>query len=100
MVDVAASCLPQSGEILYNQEEFSSNNCFKCMYLEERLKVTLSELSSIQLAINLLYNEINETHTESEVISNSIAMKDDHVGVKLPSNWYTIKSNLTEPVTN
>jgi hypothetical protein len=62
MADVAASCLPRSGEILYNQEEFSSNNCFKCMYFEGRLQVTLSELSSLQLTIKLLYNELNETH--------------------------------------
>jgi hypothetical protein len=29
---------------------------------------------------------------ESEVMSNAIAMKKAHVGLKLPSNWYTIKS--------
>jgi hypothetical protein len=92
MADLAVSSLPQSGEILYNQEEFSSDNCFKCMYFEERLIVTLCELSSLELAIKLLYNQINETHTESEVILNSIGMKDDHVGLELPSNWYTIKS--------
>jgi hypothetical protein len=67
------------------------------MYLEGRLPVTLSELSSLQLAMKLVYNELNETHTESKVISNSIAMKEAHVGLKLPSNWYTIKSKSNRP---
>lgn len=38
-------------------EEFRPNMCFKHIYLEDHLQATLSELCSLQLAINLLYSE-------------------------------------------
>jgi hypothetical protein len=72
MADAVFSNLYRSGKDSHINEEFCANTCFKCIYLEERLQATLSELSSLQLAIKLLYTESNTIHTESEVRPHSV----------------------------
>jgi hypothetical protein len=51
----------------------------------------LSELSSLQLAIKLLYTESNMTHTENEVRSHSVVT---HNETSLSPTWCNTKSKL------
>jgi hypothetical protein len=86
MADVSSN-LHWSEKVSYVNEEFCSDTCLKCIYLEERLQV-MSELSSLQLAIKLLYTESNVFHAESEVRSHSVSAHDVTL---LPSTWCTIQ---------
>jgi hypothetical protein len=47
-------------------KSFFFQTCFKCIYLEERLQATLSDLTSLHLVFSLLYSE-STFYSESEV---------------------------------
>lgn len=65
--------------------EQCADKCSNCAELESQLQMTLSELSSSQLIIELLYKELNETVTKYEVMSNTSAVNGTHDEFKLPT---------------
>jgi hypothetical protein len=50
---------------------YGAHKCSKCTELENNFQDALSELSSSQLIIKLLYKELKETITKLEVMSNT-----------------------------
>jgi hypothetical protein len=56
--DCVVSLCPRFDQLDYKQCAYKCSNCAE---LESQLQMTLSELSSSQLIIKLLYKELNET---------------------------------------
>jgi hypothetical protein len=73
----------------YEQEVYGSHKCSRCTELENNLQVALSELSSSQLIIKLLYKELKETAAKYEVMSNATTGKVNWDGCKSRNRWST-----------
>jgi hypothetical protein len=89
LADAVCSSIYRSDKLLNLNEELCLNTCYKCIYLEERLKAILSELCSMKLAIELLYTELNKSHIDSEVRAHPVLA---HNEVSVSSPWCTAQS--------
>jgi hypothetical protein len=85
MADVAASCLPWSGEILYTQEEFSSNSCFKCKLDSGINSHSNPHPTTLDSGIN---SHSNPHHTTLQIIDCTTSVHLDTAYFHVPSIWH------------